>query len=160
MSGQNYSGYFVTTIGAFWLHGRSFVNAADRLPEDEFGLVKQVLYGHGVELLLKAFLVADELQPFEKVRGTEKYRPYFDAAVRSVKHKYGHHVDRLWIAAANRGLPISSEVPKWCRQFDDGYVEHKYPEGATAYVTILDDEKAELRRVVDVVQEALRILQP
>ena len=99
MNDRTYAFYFATSMETYFAHATNFVDAADSLSDAKFGLTKQVLYAHGIEFALKAFLLASNLQPFEELRGTVAFNPKLAAARKHVKKEYGHRIVDLWRAA-------------------------------------------------------------
>ena len=112
MSDRTYAFYFASSVETYLAHAKNFVDAADSLSDAQFGLTKQVLYAHGVELAIKAFLLDKKLQPFENERGTTAFNERLVTARNQLKTEYQHRISDLWRAAAEE-LPISKIPPEW-----------------------------------------------
>jgi hypothetical protein len=155
MSYRSYAYYFASSVETYFAHAKNFVDAADSLSDEQFALTKQVLYAHGVELAMKAFLLDKELLPFEKERGTTAFNQRLATEREKLRTKYSHRIAALWRAVAAE-LPISKTPPEWCAQLDAGYVANKYPEGAIAHPILGEEEKSELRNALAAIASALK----
>ena len=100
-----------------------------------------LLSAHALEIILKAFLVANGVTEDELI------------------WRVGHNLDKAWREASSRGLGISKDPSRWCNLLDgahDSPYVLRYPPTNTGMVLPnLNDLSSNLRELYELVKKSI-----